>query len=210
MSISFLCATSVFISSCQNSVWSVSYPGHSCSFSPPPTISMTDSVLNPSPRVQTPANEQLSSPIWTPSHPLENPESTNSRDTLLKAAETLHGKRLKDFLSTWRQDICNELIHSLRGFLTSRQPHLAAQISTEFPNCGVLHLYVYPLTSYSPTKTPPDTGGNYYIMLANMTSVHVRQHTWHHDLSSLVQLKASWLNPSQKTHTSVFGPQHRS
>jgi holliday junction resolvase YEN1 len=77
-------------------------------------------------------------------------------DTLLKAAETLHGERLEDFLSTWRQNICNELIHNSRGFLTSRQPHLAAQISTEFPNRDVLHLYVYPLTSYSPTKTPPN------------------------------------------------------
>ena len=76
-------------------------------------------------------------------------------DTLLKAAETLHGKAFEDFLSTWRQKIQQELTCNSQSFLTSRQPEIAAQLTANFPSHEVLNLYVYPLTSWSPGETQP-------------------------------------------------------
>jgi Holliday junction resolvase YEN1 len=78
-------------------------------------------------------------------------------DALLNAVETLRDNALNSFLSTWRQEIRHELIHNSKGFLTSRQPQLAAQIPDSFPNRDILDLYVYPLTSWSsPTENPPN------------------------------------------------------
>ncbi|KAF8173441.1 PIN domain-like protein [Pholiota molesta] len=77
-------------------------------------------------------------------------------DQLLAAYHHLRGVEFERFLIQWRCAIRVELQTNVRGFLSRRQPKLAASISDNFPDPRILDLYVNPVTSWSPGHIPPD------------------------------------------------------
>ncbi|KAI0946138.1 hypothetical protein AcV7_010189 [Taiwanofungus camphoratus] len=77
-------------------------------------------------------------------------------DTLLKAARTLPSEHLPEFLSTWRDEIREELRTNSQGHIGRRHPSLAKSIPEDFPNIDVLLSYANPITSETKGKTVRD------------------------------------------------------
>ncbi|KAF9043466.1 PIN domain-like protein, partial [Rhodocollybia butyracea] len=71
-------------------------------------------------------------------------------DTLIDAVETMTMEDLQDFLSDWRQSLCDELESNAQRILLHSAPLLAASVaSANFPDINVLQLYALPVTSGS-------------------------------------------------------------
>ena len=81
-------------------------------------------------------------------------------DDLLKAAQSLTCNELPNFLTTWREDLRDELRTNAHGHLGSKKPSLAKAVPDSFPDINVLLLYTNPITSMTDaaahhTHTPP-------------------------------------------------------
>jgi Holliday junction resolvase YEN1 len=73
-------------------------------------------------------------------------------DSLLHAAQTMSRDDLSIFLSTWRQDLCNELRTNSRGIIGRKNPSLAKSVPDDFPKIDILFSYTSPITSESEGK----------------------------------------------------------
>ena len=81
-------------------------------------------------------------------------------DELLEAAQSLTRDELPEFLTRWRESLCNELRTNSCGHLGSKKPSLAKVIPDSFPDIDVLLSYTNPITSATDagarrTHTPP-------------------------------------------------------
>ena len=74
-------------------------------------------------------------------------------DDLLKATQNLSGDELPDFLTTWCEDLCDELHTNVRGHLGSKRPALAKAMADSFPNIEVLLSYTNPIISTTDAGT---------------------------------------------------------
>jgi hypothetical protein len=66
-------------------------------------------------------------------------------------------QELAGFLTTWRNELRNELSTDKSGFLGRRFPGLADSIHNNFPALHVIYQYVKPATSWSNGADGPDT-----------------------------------------------------
>ena len=73
-------------------------------------------------------------------------------DSLLHAAQTMSRDELVVFLSTWRQDIGDELRTNSRGIIGRKNPALANSVPENFPDTDILFSYTNPITSESEGK----------------------------------------------------------
>jgi Holliday junction resolvase YEN1 len=80
-------------------------------------------------------------------------------NTLIEAAlaENQDMEGLRQFIKTWCEDLCSELVSDSRGILGRCYGMLAAKIPSSFPSPETLKLYVNPITSWSPGYIPPDS-----------------------------------------------------
>ena len=81
-------------------------------------------------------------------------------DNLLKATQTLSRDELPGFLTTWRDELCDELRTNGHGQLGSKKPSLANAVPDSFPDINVLLSYTNPIISATDTgachtHTPP-------------------------------------------------------
>ncbi|KIL54103.1 hypothetical protein M378DRAFT_56369, partial [Amanita muscaria Koide BX008] len=70
-------------------------------------------------------------------------------DSLLEAAMVMPHESLPAFLSTWRQQLREELRTNSRGIIGRKLTKLAKQVPDSFPDVDVLLLYTNPVTSES-------------------------------------------------------------
>ncbi|EGN94841.1 hypothetical protein SERLA73DRAFT_30636, partial [Serpula lacrymans var. lacrymans S7.3] len=73
-------------------------------------------------------------------------------DTLLKASQELSRDELPGFLSTWRDDIRQELRTNSKGLIGSKKPALAKKLPEDFPDIDILLSYTNPITSETEGK----------------------------------------------------------
>ncbi|KAJ7489980.1 PIN domain-like protein [Mycena galericulata] len=60
-----------------------------------------------------------------------------------------------DFLVSWRATLAWEFATDPHGYLGRKQRAIAANITSSFPNLGVLYAYTHPVTSWSENYSPP-------------------------------------------------------
>jgi len=70
-------------------------------------------------------------------------------DSLLAAAEKSPENHFQPSLDTWRDALCSELSTNQHGFLNSCHMALTSKITGDFPDLGILQLYLRPTTSWS-------------------------------------------------------------
>lgn len=90
-------------------------------------------------------------------------------DTLANGLDTFHGGDLDVFLSSWREELRQELRSNVRQMLESRQPAVASRINDSFPKKDILNFYRNPLTSWS--SVPPNIP-NHNAWVAHEPSLH--------------------------------------
>ncbi|KAJ7765936.1 PIN domain-like protein [Mycena maculata] len=76
-------------------------------------------------------------------------------ERLVNILRSYKGSELEVHLSSWRDDLRQELRHNLSGTLNKRHPKLADNIPETFPSRSVSELYLNPLTSRSPQFLGP-------------------------------------------------------
>ena len=81
-------------------------------------------------------------------------------DSLLEATQSLSREELPKFLTTWREDLRDELHTNVHGHLGSKKPSLAKAVPDSFPNVDILLSYTNPIISATDTGahrtyTPP-------------------------------------------------------
>ncbi|KAJ7434191.1 hypothetical protein B0H11DRAFT_2373253 [Mycena galericulata] len=60
-----------------------------------------------------------------------------------------------DFLASWRATLAWEFATDPHGYLGRKHRAIAANITSSFPNLGVLYAYTHPVTSWSENYSPP-------------------------------------------------------
>ena len=66
-------------------------------------------------------------------------------------------QELSGFLTSWRNELRNELSTDKSGFLGQHFPGLANSVHNDFPALHVIYQYVKPVTSWSNGGDGPDT-----------------------------------------------------
>jgi hypothetical protein len=74
----------------------------------------------------------------------------------LTAALTLPETGLNDFLVSWRQQLCLELITNASGQLSRWEPLLAENVHKSFLNPKTVLLYAKPVTTWTPNTSVSD------------------------------------------------------
>ncbi|KAG5650957.1 hypothetical protein H0H81_010414 [Sphagnurus paluster] len=67
--------------------------------------------------------------------------------SLIHGIQNTPDTELHRFLGQWRAQLVAELTFNSSGFLSQKQPTVAASVPANFPDINIIHLYTHPLTS---------------------------------------------------------------
>lgn len=70
-------------------------------------------------------------------------------DELLNAALNMSENKLTKYLREWRQRVRNLLVQDPKGYIGTKSPSVARNLTDNFPKRQVLRNYTHPITSWS-------------------------------------------------------------